>query len=98
MLEQYPFLPLIAIAIVFYFFIIAPQRKRQKQEKKFAEDLKKGDKVITKSGMYGKVVELNDKDSSCILETMAGKIKFHRSAISMEMTSNLKTSAVEKNN
>ncbi|QWX82742.1 preprotein translocase subunit YajC [Cellulophaga sp. HaHaR_3_176] len=89
MLEKYPFLPLIAVFVVFYFFILAPQRKRAKQEKKFASELKKGDKIITKSGMHGKVVELNDKDASCVVETMAGKIKFDRSAISMEMSSKL---------
>jgi preprotein translocase subunit YajC len=72
--------------VVVYFFMIAPQRKRQKQEKKFTEELKKGDKVVTKSGMHGKVVDLNDNDFSCIIETMAGKIKFDRTAISMEMS------------
>ena len=74
---------------VVYFFMIAPQMKRAKQEKKFAADLKRGDKVITKSGMHGKVLELNDKDGSCIIETSAGKIKFERSAISMEMSRKL---------
>ncbi len=78
------FFPLILIFVVAYFFMIRPQMKRQKDEKKFAEALKKGDKVITKSGMHGKVVELYDKDNSCIIETMAGKLKFDRSAISME--------------
>lgn len=80
------FLPFIAMFVVVYFFMIAPQMKRAKQEKKFASELKKGDKVITKSGMHGKVIELNDKDSSCVIETLAGKIKFERSAISMEMS------------
>ena len=42
--------------------------------------------------MHGKVTELNDKDSSCIIETLAGKIKFDRSAISMEMTQKLNAS------
>tara|TARA_R110000796_G_scaffold35017_1_gene89975 strand:+ start:62710 stop:63003 length:294 start_codon:yes stop_codon:yes gene_type:complete len=96
MLEKYPFLPLIAIFVVFYFFMLAPQRKRQKQEKKFAAELKKGDKVITKSGMHAKVIELNDKDASCVLETMAGKIKFDRSAISMELSTKLNAPVVEK--
>jgi preprotein translocase subunit YajC len=86
MLEQYPYLPLILMFVVVYFFMIAPQRKRQKQEKKFTEELKKGDKVVTKSGMHGKVVDLNDNDFSCVIETMAGKIKFDRTAISMEMS------------
>jgi preprotein translocase subunit YajC len=85
------FLPLLLIFVVAYFFMIRPQIKRQKDEKKFAGALKKGDKVITKSGMHGKVVDLNDKDFSCILETMAGRIKFDRSAISMELSKKLHT-------
>ena len=75
--------------VVVYFFMIGPQMKRQKNEKKFNSELKKGDKVITKSGMHGKIVELNDKDNSCVIETMAGKIKFDRSSISMEMSRKL---------
>ncbi|MDP5231831.1 MAG: preprotein translocase subunit YajC [Cellulophaga sp.] len=94
MLEQYPFLPLIAIFIVFYFFMLAPQRKRQKQEKKFAAELKKGDKIVTKSGLHGKIVELSEKDDSCVIETMAGKLKYERSALSMEMSSKLNAPAV----
>ena len=80
------FLPMILIFVVAYFFMIRPQIKRQKDEKKFAQSLKKGDKIVTKSGLYGKVVELNDKDFSCVIETMAGRLKFDRSAISMEMS------------
>ena len=83
------FLPMILIFVVAYFFMIRPQIKRQKDEKKFASALKKGDKVITKSGLHGKIVDLNDKDFSCILETMAGRLKFDRSAISMEMSRKL---------
>ena len=77
---------LLLIFAVFYFFMLAPQMKRQKQEKKFLQDLKRGDKVITKSGLHGKIVELNDKDNSCIIETLAGKLKYDRTAISMEMS------------
>ena len=83
------FLPFILMFVVVYFFMIAPQMKRQKKEKKFATELKRGDKVITKSGMHGKVVELNDTDGSCVIETLAGKIKFDKSAISMEMSQKL---------
>ena len=86
------FLPLILIFLVAYLFMIRPQMKRQKDEKRFAEALKKGDKIVTKSGLYGKVVDLNDKDSSCIIETMAGRLKFDRSAISMEMSKKLVSS------
>ena len=80
---------------VVYFFMIAPQMKRAKKEKEFAAELKRGDKVITKSGMHGKVAELNDKDNSCVIETMSGKLKFDRSAISMEMSAALNKPAAE---
>ena len=83
------FLPLILIFLVAYLFMIRPQMKRQKDEKRFSESLKKGDRIVTKSGLYGKVVDLNEKDSSCIIETMAGRLKFDRSAISMEMSKRL---------
>ncbi|WP_179006275.1 preprotein translocase subunit YajC [Winogradskyella forsetii] len=89
-------LPFLGIFAVMYFFMIAPQMKRSKQEKKFAAELKRGDRVITKSGMHGKVVDLNDKDNSCVIETLAGKIKFDRSAISMEMSSKLNAPATTK--
>lgn len=82
-------MPFILMIVIIYFFMIAPQMKRAKKEKQFAAALKKGDRVITKSGMHGKVAELNDKDASCVIETQAGKIKFDRSAISMEMTNKL---------
>ncbi|OIQ29727.1 MAG: preprotein translocase subunit YajC [Bacteroidetes bacterium MedPE-SWsnd-G2] len=87
------FLPFIAMFVVVYFFMIAPQMKRAKKEKKFANEIKKGDRVITKSGMHGKIVELNDKDGSCVIETLAGKIKFDRNAISMESSQRLNTPA-----
>jgi preprotein translocase subunit YajC len=90
------YLPFVAMFAVVYFFMIAPQMKRAKQEKTFAAALKKGDKVVTKSGLHGKVVDLNDKDNSCVIETLAGKIKFERSAISMEISRKLNTPATVK--
>ena len=80
------FLPFILMFVVVYFFMIAPQMKRAKKEKKFNAELQKGDKVITKNGLHGKILELNDKDQTCIIETMSGKVKFERSAISMELS------------
>lgn len=50
--------PFILMFAVLYFFMIRPQMKRQKQEKNFASELKRGDKVITKSGLHGKIVDL----------------------------------------
>ena len=56
---------IIAIVAIFYFFMIRPQSKRQKEIKKFRESLKAGDKVITAGGIYGKIKEV--KDDSIIL-------------------------------
>jgi preprotein translocase subunit YajC len=89
------FAPFILIFVVFYFFMLRPQMNRAKKEKKFAAELKKGNKVITKSGMHGKIAELNDKDNSCVIETLAGKIKFDRSALSMEMSQKLNSTSVK---
>ena len=94
--EMGQFLPMILIFVVAYFFMIRPQMKRSKDEKKYAAELKRGDRVITKSGLHGKIMDLNDKDSSCVIETMAGKLKFDRSAISMEMSKKLNVPAVVK--
>ena len=90
------FLPMILIFVVAYFFMIRPQMKRAKDEKKFAAELKRGDRVITKSGLHGKVMDLNDSDASVIIETMAGKLKFDRSAISMELSKKLNPTEVVK--
>ena len=84
------FMPLILMFLVVYFFMIRPQMKRAKQEKKFAAELKKGDKVVTKSGLHAKVLELTD-EQTCILESGAGKMKFERASISMELSEKLKT-------
>ena len=79
----------VAIFAIFYFFILRPPMQRSKKAKLFSSSLKRGDRIVTKSGMYGKVFELNDKDNSCVIETQAGKIKFDRAAISMDMSEKL---------
>jgi preprotein translocase subunit YajC len=78
------FLPYLLIFAVFYFLIIRPQQKRAKQEKQFENEIKVGDKIITKSGIHGKIAELYD--DSVVIETMSGKLKLERSAISMELS------------
>lgn len=81
------FLPILLMIAVVYLFMIRPQMKRQKEEKKFAEELKRGDRVITKSGLHGKILDLND--TTVILESGAGKMKFERTALSLELTKKL---------
>ena len=88
-------LPFLAIIIVFYFFMIRPQMNRQKKEKTFQAEIKKGTKVVTSSGIHGKIAEINVADNTVSVETGAGKIKFERSAISMEL-SNKYTASTKK--
>jgi preprotein translocase subunit YajC len=77
------FLPMLLIIVVFYFFMIRPQMKKAKDHKKFVEELKKGDKVITLSGIHGKIVDLND--TTFLIEVESGtKIRFEKSAVSLE--------------
>jgi len=54
-------LPLILIFVVFYFFMIRPQMKRQKELKTYRDSLQKGDRVVTTGGLYGKVTEVSDQ-------------------------------------
>lgn len=79
------FMPFVLIIAVFYFFMIRPQMKRQKELRKYREALKKGDKVITTGGMYGKVSEV--KEDRIVLEVADGvKLEFDKSAIVMDMS------------
>ncbi len=83
-------LPFALIIVVFYFFMIRPQVKKQKEQKSFTESLKKGDKVITTSGMHGRVIEI--ADTTILLETEGGhKIRFNKAAVSLDDTKAVNT-------
>lgn len=78
-------LPFLLIIVVFYFFMIRPQMKRQKELRKYREALKKGDKIITTGGIYGRVLEV--KDAQVIMEIADDvKIKIDKSAVIMDMS------------
>lgn len=71
------------IALVFYFFMIRPQQKKQKDQKSFIEGIKKGDNVVTIGGVHGKVFSLED-DTATIEIDKGVKIKIEKTAISLE--------------
>lgn len=77
------FLPLVLIIVVFYFFMIRPQIKKQKDQKKYVEELKKGDKVVTSAGIHGKITEVGDVTILIEVDNNV-KIRFDKSAISLE--------------
>ena len=77
------FLPMLLIIIVFYFFMIRPQMKKAKDHKKYIEELKRGDRVITNAGIHGKIIDIND--TTFLIEVEGGsKIRFEKSAISLD--------------
>jgi len=78
-------LPLVLVIAVFYFFMIRPQMKKQKEVRVFREGIKKGDKVLTVGGIYGKVVEV--KDTTVLLEISDGvRIKVDKAGLVKDNT------------
>ncbi|MBS1637302.1 MAG: preprotein translocase subunit YajC [Bacteroidetes bacterium] len=80
---------MLAIVVVFYFFMIRPQMKKAKEQKKYIEQLKKGDKILTIGGIYGKIVNVNE-DGTIIMEVEDGtKMKISKNAVSQDATNTL---------
>lgn len=88
---------LIAMVLVFWLFFIRPQAKRAKNQKKFIEDLQRGDKIVTIAGIHGTINKVNE-DGTLNIEVSPGSyIKIEKSAISMDWTAALnKASTAEK--
>jgi preprotein translocase subunit YajC len=76
---------MLLVMVVFYVFMILPQTRKNKKAKKFLEELKKGDKVVTTGGIHGKVIGMTDKviTIQCEGET---KFQIEKSGISAELS------------
>jgi len=72
---------------IFYFFMIRPQMKKQKELKKFRENLSQGDKVVTIGGIHGKILEITD--TTVLLSSEGTKLRFEKSAISQTVAEDL---------
>lgn len=71
------------IVVVFYFFMIRPQMKKQKDHKKYIEELKVNDKVVTTAGIHGRIVELGE--NTLVIDVGSGtRIKFDKAAVSLD--------------
>jgi preprotein translocase subunit YajC len=77
---------LIAMVLVFWMFFIRPQAKRAKNQKKFIEDLQKGDKIVTIAGIHGTINKVNEDGTLSIEVSPGSYIKIEKSAISMDWT------------
>jgi preprotein translocase subunit YajC len=76
---------IVGMVAVFYFFMIRPQQKKQKEQKSFLESLKRGDKIVTIGGMHGTILSIDG--NTVLVEADQGvKLKFEKSAISQEQT------------
>lgn len=82
------FLPLILIVLVFYLFFIRPQMKKSKDQKKFRENLKKGDKVITIGGLHGKIIEIDETTVTLEVGNQV-RLTFEKSAVAMDTSSQI---------
>jgi preprotein translocase subunit YajC len=72
------------IMVVFWFFMIRPQAKKAKEQKKFIDNMQKGDKVVTIAGIHGTISKVNE-DNTIQLEVSPGSyLKIERSSISLE--------------
>lgn len=71
---------LVMILVIFYFFMIRPQMKKQKELKKFREGLQAGDKIVTIGGIHGKILEV--ADTTLLIGTEGGKMRIDKSAVS----------------
>ena len=82
------FIPLILIVVVFYFFMIRPQLKKSKDQKKFRENIKIGDKIVTIGGIHGKIADVGE---TTFMITVEGgvKLKIEKNAVSMDSSSML---------
>lgn len=79
------------MVVVVYFFMIRPQQKRAKDQKKFQEGLKVGDKVVTIGGAHGKIAEI--EGDTIVLAVESGRIRFSKSAISLDSSKQLEAKA-----
>ena len=79
---------LVAIFVIFYFFMIRPQNKKRKELNQMRENLKKGDSVITIGGIHGKIADV--KDDTVVLSIDGNtKMKVDKSSISMDASTKL---------
>lgn len=84
-----------AMGLVFYFFMIRPQQKRQKEQKKFRDELKKGDMVVTIGGLHGRVYSV-DTDTITLDVDKGIKLVFEKSAVSQEASKKIEGAAGKK--
>ncbi len=81
------FIPIILMILIFYFILIRPSQKKEKDRKKMIEAIQKGDKVLTAGGIYGVVVTVKPEENIVVLKISDGtKVEFAKSAIQTKVS------------
>ena len=89
------FLPMILIVVVFYFFMIRPQMKKQKDHKKYIEELGVNSKIVTTAGIHGRIVEVSE--ATFLVDVGSGvKIRFDKSAVALDASKAANGDTVKK--
>jgi preprotein translocase subunit YajC len=71
------FLPIILIGLIFYLLILRPQSKQRKQQAESLSQLKKGDKILTRGGIYAKIVSFQGKNDNKVTIDVGSGIKLN---------------------
>lgn len=90
------FLPIVAVIAVFYFFLIRPQQKKDKEDRAMRENLDIGDEIVTAGGIIGLVVSI--KDDTIVIETGSdrSKVRLAKWAVAQNLSAKEKASSAEK--
>lgn len=89
------FLPMILIVVVFYFFMIRPQMKKQKEHKKYIEELGVNSKIVTTAGIHGRIVEVSE--TTFLVDVGSGvKMRFDKSAVALDASKAANGETVKK--
>lgn len=89
------FLPMILIVVVFYFFMIRPQMRKQKEHKKYIEELGVNSKIVTTAGIHGRIVEVSE--TTFLVDVGSGvKMRFDKSAVALDASKAANGETVKK--
>lgn len=84
------FIPMLLIFVVFYFFMIRPQMKKQKEHKKYVEELGANAKIVTTAGIHGRIVEVGE--TTFLVDVGSGvKIRFDKTAVALDASKSANT-------
>jgi preprotein translocase subunit YajC len=89
------FIPLILMFVIFYFLIIRPQQKKSQQHKEMIQNLKKGDRIVTGGGIYGRITGLDDQTLKIEIADNVS-VKLNRNSVAALVTSQNQPAKKEK--